>query len=112
MPSRIVFIALAATTTFLYSLYRLRRSNSLLLPPGPPRDPLIGHLRYIPSTNRAALFHEWAKIYGDIMYLDILGNSMIVLNTEKVAVDLLNKQSSIYSDRPRFILYEMYVSFH
>ncbi|KAF7358226.1 O-methylsterigmatocystin oxidoreductase [Mycena venus] len=107
MSVHIVFIVLVAAAAFLYILYCLRRPNSLSLPPGPPRDPLIGHLRYIPSTNRAAAFHEWAKIYGDIMYLDVLGNPMIVLNTEKIAVDLLNKRSSIYSDRPRFILYEM-----
>ncbi|KAF8174808.1 cytochrome P450 [Mycena galopus ATCC 62051] len=61
----------------------------------------------MPSKNRAAVFHEWAKTYGDIMHLDVLGQPMIVLNTHKVAVDLLNKRSSIYSDRPRFILYEM-----
>ncbi|KAF7341315.1 O-methylsterigmatocystin oxidoreductase [Mycena venus] len=107
MSVPIVFIVLGAATAFLSFFHRLRRSNSISLPPGPPRDPLIGHLRYIPSTNRAAVFHEWAKIYGDIIYLDVLGNPMIVLNTEKVAVDLLNKRSSIYSDRPRFILYEM-----
>jgi hypothetical protein len=41
------------------------------------------------------------------MYLEVLGSPIIVLNTEQVAAELLNKRSAIYSDRPRFILYEM-----
>ncbi|KAJ7868784.1 cytochrome P450, partial [Mycena olivaceomarginata] len=44
---------------------------------------------------------------GDVMYLEVLGNPIIVLNTEQVAAELLNKRSAIYSERPRFILYEM-----
>ncbi|KAJ7249131.1 cytochrome P450 [Mycena haematopus] len=103
----IVAVPLAVAAAVLCFLYCIRRSSSLPFPPGPPRDPIIGHLRYMPSKNRATVFHEWAKTYGDVMYFDVLGKPMIVLSTEKTAVDLLNKRSSIYSDRPRFILYEM-----
>ncbi|KAJ6544393.1 cytochrome P450 [Mycena capillaripes] len=104
-----IFITFAAIALpiCLYLVYRQRLSNSFPLPPGPPRDPIIGHLRHMPSTNRAAVFHEWSKTYGDVMYLEVLGNPIIVLNTEQVAAELLNKRSAIYSDRPRFILYEM-----
>ena len=42
---------------------------------------------------------------GDVMYLNILGQPMIVLSSEKVARDLADKRSGIYSDRPRFVLY-------
>ncbi|KAJ7627403.1 cytochrome P450 [Roridomyces roridus] len=108
MPSMIVWAATAAAVGVLvYLRTRLRRVTRLPLPPGPPREPVIGHLRAIPPTNRAVIFHEWAKTYGDVMYLEVLGNPMIVLNTEQVAVDLLNKRSAIYSDRPQFTLYEM-----
>ncbi|KAJ6454381.1 cytochrome P450 [Mycena sanguinolenta] len=104
----IVAVLSAVAAGFAYCVYQTKRiPPSLPLPPGPPRDPIIGHLRYMPSKHRATVFHEWAKIYGDVMYLNVLGKSMIVLNTEKVAQDLLSKRSSIYSDRPRFILYEM-----
>jgi hypothetical protein len=34
------------------------------LPPGPPRDPLIGHLRHIPQENQQEVFAEWQKICG------------------------------------------------
>ncbi|KAJ7127627.1 hypothetical protein C8R44DRAFT_616361, partial [Mycena epipterygia] len=69
----------------------------------------IGHLRYIPSTNRPMVFHQWAKTYGDVMYLEVLEKPMVILDSERAAVDLLNKRSAIYSDRPRFVLYEMCV---
>ncbi|KAJ7759624.1 cytochrome P450 [Mycena metata] len=95
------------TAILLHFLWRPKSVHSLPFPPGPPRDPVIGHLRYMPTKNRATVFHEWAKTYGDVMYLDILGKPTIVLNTARVAVDLLNKRSSIYSDRPRFTSYEL-----
>jgi hypothetical protein len=41
---------------------------------------------------------------GPIVYVDLAGQSMVVLNTHKVATDLLDKRASIYSDRPRLIV--------
>lgn len=40
-------------------------------PPGPPADPLVGHLRVIPFENQDATFHAWAKEYGE--YRTFLG---------------------------------------
>ncbi|KAF9647047.1 cytochrome P450 [Thelephora ganbajun] len=37
---------------------------------------------------------------GEITYLNVLGQELIILNSSKVAVDLLDKRSAIYSDRP------------
>lgn len=34
------------------------------------------------------------------MYLEILGSPLVVLNSYKIVVDLLEKRSDIYSDRP------------
>ena len=38
---------------------------------------------------------------GDIIYLNLLGQSVIVLNTAQATSDLLDKRSAIYSDRPK-----------
>ncbi|KAJ7488871.1 cytochrome P450 [Mycena latifolia] len=86
-------------------LSRLRRSS--MLPPGPPGDPVLGHLRYMPSDQTALVFHEWSKKYGDVMYLSVLGRPMIILDTYEAAVDLLDKRSAIYSDRPKFTFFEL-----
>jgi hypothetical protein len=37
------------------------------------------------------------------MFLSALGKGILVINSQRVAVDLLEKRSNIYSDRPHFI---------
>ncbi|TFK43947.1 cytochrome P450 [Crucibulum laeve] len=37
---------------------------------------------------------------GGIVYLNVLGNSIVILNDSKYALDMLDKKSRIYSDRP------------
>ncbi|TFK36152.1 cytochrome P450 [Crucibulum laeve] len=69
------------------------------LPPGPPPDPIIGHLRLIPKDNNEKFFYDLSKTYGKVMHLRIPGQVMIILNSAKAAIDLLDKRSSIYSDR-------------
>lgn len=41
---------------------------------------------------------------GDVLYLNAAGQPIIVLNTQKVAADLLDRRAGIYSDRPRNIV--------
>jgi len=96
------------------------------LPPGPPADPFIGHLRYIPSDNPEDKFSEWSKQYGmdcefkfatvgnwaclagDVMLLHVFDRKMIILNSVEAAVDLMEKRSSNYSDRPDFPIFQLY----
>ncbi|KAF4604257.1 hypothetical protein EYR38_004679 [Pleurotus pulmonarius] len=91
---------------FLLSTYLKRRATKRLrLPPGPPADPFIGHLRIMPSDQQELVFHEWAKTYGDVMYLRVLGHDIIVLDSVQAATELLEKRSALYSDRPNFTVY-------
>ena len=89
-----------------------RRNKMLPYPPGPPADPIIGHLRIIPKEDRHEVFHGWSKTYGDVMYLEVLGKPMIVLSSEQAASDLLDKRSANYSDRPRFPIHERYAGMY
>ena len=42
-----------------------RNHQRLPLPPSPPADPLIGHLRIFPDArDMAEVFHEWTQKYG------------------------------------------------
>ncbi|KAG1746004.1 cytochrome P450 [Suillus paluster] len=43
-------------------------------------------------------FTEW----GDISHVEVLGQHIIVLNSVKTAMEMLDKKSSVYSDRPVF----------
>ncbi|KIJ62861.1 hypothetical protein HYDPIDRAFT_30007 [Hydnomerulius pinastri MD-312] len=88
----------------LKSLIRKRRENpaGLPLPPGPPRFPIVGNLFGIKDLGRQWLtYADWSKKYGDILYVEILGQKMLILNSEKVADELLDKRSQNYSDRPQ-----------
>ncbi len=37
------------------------------------------------------------------MYVSALGKGVLIINSQRVAIDLLEKRSNIYSDRPRYI---------
>ncbi|KAF9459534.1 cytochrome P450 [Collybia nuda] len=91
----------------LYTYFRIRSKHRPPLPPGPPADPIIGHLRLIPPDGQETLFYELGKKYGDVMYLHVLGRPLVVLNSVQAAVDLLDKRSANYSDRPRFLPFEL-----
>ncbi|KAG2138828.1 cytochrome P450 [Suillus cothurnatus] len=69
-------------------------------PPGPPGWPLIGNVLDIPHTKPWLTFAKWGKKYGDISHIEVPGQHFIVLNSVKIALDLLDKKSSVYSDRP------------
>ncbi|CAA7266287.1 unnamed protein product [Cyclocybe aegerita] len=70
------------------------------LPPGPRKLPLIGNLLDIPAKQEWFTFAEWGKKWGDIISVSVLGQQMIILNSAEVAIDMLDKKSSVYSDRP------------
>ncbi|KAH7025683.1 cytochrome P450 [Microdochium trichocladiopsis] len=78
------------------------------LPPSPPSEPLLGHVRKLPMENAHLAHMEYAKQYdSDIVYFNVLGNHMIVLNTQKVANEILDKRGAIYQDRPNFVLFDV-----
>jgi hypothetical protein len=56
------FIAFACALSVLAVLRQRRRVS--ILPPGPPGDPLVGHLLRMPPTDSALVFHQWSKTYG------------------------------------------------
>uniref|UniRef100_P9WEI7 Cytochrome P450 monooxygenase claR n=1 Tax=Ampulloclitocybe clavipes TaxID=56467 RepID=CLAR_AMPCV len=91
-------VALGIITLYLLGSYIVRRNS---LPPGPRGLPIVGNVRDLP-TERPWLF--WAKhkdIYGPISSITVMGQSFIIVNELQIAIDLLDKKSAIYSDRPR-----------
>ncbi|EIN11999.1 cytochrome P450 [Punctularia strigosozonata HHB-11173 SS5] len=65
--------------------------------------PLVGNLFQL-SDDIWFRFAEWKEAYGPIVYLNVAGQSVVVLNDHKTAADLLDRRASIYSDRPRNIV--------
>ncbi|KAG2056881.1 cytochrome P450 [Suillus hirtellus] len=76
------------------------KKNPAPYPPGPPGWPLVGNIADMPHTKAWLTFAQWGKKYGDISHVEVLGRHIIVLNSVKAAIELLDKKSAVYSDRP------------
>ncbi|KAL0953802.1 hypothetical protein HGRIS_004984 [Hohenbuehelia grisea] len=100
-------LSLALLALLAVVLVASRPKRRYRLPPGPPADPLIAHLRYIPTENQGTVFHKWAQTHGDVISVRALGRTLVVLDTVKAATDLLERRSGNYSDRPAFPIYSL-----
>lgn len=71
------------------------------LPPGPPKTPWIGNLGDMPTLGREwETYTQWAQKYGEIVYVEVLGHPIVILNSFKAATELFDRRGSNYSDRP------------
>lgn len=106
----------------------LRYKKSVGSPKGPRRLPLIGNVHQLSTEYMEQTFARWAHEYGACLYsttelrssttlpgdpllLRFFKTPVLVVNTMHVARELLDKRGSIYSSRPRTVLFsEMYVA--
>ncbi|KAK7676908.1 hypothetical protein QCA50_020164 [Cerrena zonata] len=104
----LAFPVLCFSVLLLQWLRRVLNARSRLpLPPGPRGYPLIGNLLDIPKVMPWKAFGEWSKVYGDVLYLNIPTQPVLVLNSAQAVLDLLEKRSEIYSDRPPVVMDEL-----
>lgn len=115
-----IILVITVLALISYAFYRkpIPSPRKLPLPPGPKPWPIIGNALDIPRTSQYLTFMKWAdhygasiivqhnllKIYfcdilGYIVHVDMFGQPIIILNTMKSALDLLQDRSSNYSDR-------------
>ena len=128
MASDHPYLSAACVVLGCAALIRFARRQRSDLPPGPKGYPIVGNLFNLPPTHLWEKFSESGKQYGplsvpdphsisflhwrmltslligEITYLNVVGQKMIILNSSKAAVDLLDKRSSTYSNRPVIML--------
>ncbi|KAH7926173.1 cytochrome P450 [Leucogyrophana mollusca] len=92
-----ICIALGA----LYLSKRIRTRHMRKLPPGPQRTFILGNIAQMPKEKEWLTYQKWAEEYGDVVYLELLGQSIIVVDSLEAATDLLEGRGAIYSGRPR-----------
>ncbi|KAG2138517.1 cytochrome P450, partial [Suillus clintonianus] len=95
----LLYLCLAGVGVYLLKQVSAKK-NRALYPPGPPGLPLIGNIQDLPHVKPWLTFAEWGKKYGDITHINILGQHIFVLNSVKTTVEILDRKSSLYSDRP------------
>jgi hypothetical protein len=82
--------------------------------------PLLGNIRELTAKELWLPAQQWAKQHGkkvhrcnvlpissctgDVVYLHILGQGLVFLNSPEAAFNLLDKRGSIYSDKPSLVM--------
>ncbi|KAI9566799.1 cytochrome P450 [Boletus coccyginus] len=93
-------VVLFLTLCFVGFIVRKRLTpHQLPLPPGPKGLPFLGSALEINKNEPWVTFGEWKKTYGEIVSCTLLGQTYIVINSERAAKALLEQRSNIYSDR-------------
>jgi len=59
----------------------------------------LGQVWCAPNFVKLQLCHD-STVSGDISHIEIMGKHIVVLNSFDVAMEMLHKKSSKYSDRP------------
>ncbi|KAF8552975.1 cytochrome P450 [Imleria badia] len=82
--------------------------KGLPLPPGPTAVPILGNILSVDRESPWKTYTEWHSVYGEIFYHRLLDQDVVVLGSQSVAVQLLEKRSRLYSDRPFVATLEPY----
>ncbi|KAI1792350.1 cytochrome P450 [Ganoderma leucocontextum] len=105
LPFPIVAILLVLVVGLWYTVLNRRR---LPLPPGPMRLPVLGNIFNMPSAIPSGeKYYELTKKYGDVVYISVPGNRLVILGSYDAASELLDKRSSNYSDRPQPVMTDL-----
>lgn len=104
-----------------YYGYSSKRKGAL--PPGPKGLPLVGSKHEVPLSFQWLKYSEWHKQYGSvhtfasvfrhsdpasrsgpIIHVNLMGLNMVVISSQKIVQELLEKRHTQYSQRPRFTM--------
>ncbi|CAE6452064.1 unnamed protein product [Rhizoctonia solani] len=98
---KLLYPVLVVSSLALVRHYWLRsHGRRLRHPPSPRSLPFIGNLFSAPpGLDYLAYMKLGKQLNSDIIYMDMMGQPFIILNSAQIASDLLEKRSAIYSDR-------------
>ncbi|KAI0092433.1 CyP450 monooxygenase [Irpex rosettiformis] len=103
-PSPLTLVLVAVVTAIVYVNYRRKwayRLQGCRLPPGPRGWPILGSLLDLPNCERPwTIYRKWAQQYGDMIFLRVLNSRVILVSSAKIILELTEKRSAIYSDKP------------
>ncbi|CAE6499999.1 unnamed protein product [Rhizoctonia solani] len=96
-----LFVGCIVPSIIVWILSRTVKSQ-LSLPPGPSGHWLWGNIAEINVLHRPVkAATEWKELYGDIMCLRTISNTTVIVNSEALVMELLEKRAGETSDRPR-----------
>ncbi|KAI0642012.1 CyP450 monooxygenase [Trametes meyenii] len=77
-----------------------KRTRGRPLPPGPEPLPIVGNALDMPKIKPWLGFRDLRRQYGDLVYLRVFGQHLIVIGKAELAFEFLEKRSASTSDRP------------
>lgn len=121
MTSLVVALVFIGFLLFVWWLKQRKYRYPAPFPPGPTPIPLFGNLCDFTSSEPWLTVTQWAKKYGeslflsplssllnfilnfsgDVCYLHVFRQGIVFLSSADAASDLLDKRGAIYSDRPK-----------
>jgi hypothetical protein len=120
--SLLLVLGVLISFQFLFFLVTKLKYRSLRLPPGPRGWPILGSFFEMPASFEWLHWSTFKELYGEYIYhhsisitiqtdvlvmigpvssVTVLGKRVILLNSLKSCVDILEKKSSVSSGRPR-----------
>ncbi|EIM91243.1 cytochrome P450 [Stereum hirsutum FP-91666 SS1] len=88
-------------------LKRIVSKRSVPLPPGPKGWPVIGSLFLMVQSANIKRWHayaQWSQQWGSMVYMTVLGQGMLIINSRQLALEYLEKRSTVTSDRPQLFV--------
>ncbi|WRX29708.1 Cytochrome P450 - like 10 [Theobroma cacao] len=94
--------------TFLFVTFRALRTwmntkssgSPSMLPPGPPKLPLIGNLHLLIGTQPHRCLARLAQKYGPVMLLQLVEVSTVVISSPEAAKQVMKTHDSVFTERP------------
>jgi hypothetical protein len=116
-PGRLLLGLFVLSGVYWLSKRRSRRNaKGLPLPPGPEGLPIFGNLFQLTTEKPWVAYRDWGEIYGvssqnlhstkaqwlhpgDMVYFEVMGAPVLVLNSLRACRELFEKRAPNYSDR-------------
>ena len=92
-----LFVVLVSGVLYFFAMHRWSRVGNF--PPGPRPLPVIGNLLEMKKFNHVTMA-AWAKQYGRIYMLTVLGKKVFIVTDIELAREALLRQGSVFAGRP------------
>ncbi|KAL8479158.1 hypothetical protein ACS0TY_026133 [Phlomoides rotata] len=102
----ILFLLITLPLILFYLLHKNSKKVKPLLPPGPPRWPLIGNLHQLGGSGNILHVHLWqlSKKYGPIFHMKLGSVPIIVISSPKLAKQVLKTHDLSFCSRPKLLV--------
>ena len=102
----LINLFLIAAGILYVAIKNLRRERIVApLPPGPKAKPIIGNRSDLPPKG-AREWQHWLKhkeVYGPISSVTVFGQTLVIINDFRMAIELMEKRSALHSSRPPMV---------